>query len=279
MVHRSAGPGRGGSLPACVMLAAAWISACTSPAKRADQLAARAGFGRETIEGAAFHHVVYRNHITAAGGTLHVYIEGDGTPYSRPTMVATDPTPREPLMLRLMVQDELPSVYLGRPCYFGLASESSCKPAEWTLRRFSPEILDSMDAALRAEMARSGASRVELFGHSGGGTIAVLLAQRLPEVKRVITLAPTLDTAAWCALHHYDPLSGSLNPVDQRANRADLTVVHWVGSRDSNTPPSLVSAAAAARGEQVRVVAGFSHNCCWEKMWGEILEPSAKRNF
>ena len=43
--------------------------------------------------------------MSAPAGALHVYIEGDGTPYVARHDFAADPTPRNPLMLRLMTLD------------------------------------------------------------------------------------------------------------------------------------------------------------------------------
>jgi hypothetical protein len=252
------------------------LSGCATPAERADEIASSLEFDKAIVRGAPFRHVVYRNSVREPADVLHVYIEGDGSPFKHRTVIASDPTSRDPMMLRLMSEDRMPSVYLGRPCYFGLNVDADCKPDEWTSRRFAPEVLDSMETVLRAEIARSGASHVDLFGHSGGGTLAVLLALRIDSVARVITIAPTLDTAAWCELHGYSPLVGSINPVDLGAHRAGLKIIHWVGEKDTNTPASLVRTASQSRGDSVRVVAGFDHHCCWRRIWHDILNDSAE---
>jgi hypothetical protein len=268
--------GRRLAAPAAALAAAGCLIACVSPLHRADGLAARSGFSKEIVNGTAYRHVVYRNAVHRAGATLHVYIEGDGTPFTQRTVIADDPTPHDPLMLRLMAQDAAPSIYLGRPCYFGLHADPSCGAEAWTSRRFAPEILDSMGAVLRSELLRSGSSRAALFGHSGGGTLAVLLAAGEPSVVRVVTIGATLDVAAWCALHGYSPLAGSLDPARMPLQRKDVEVLHWVGQEDTNTPPAFVAAAARARGEPVRVVAGFDHNCCWVRLWQDILDTAVQ---
>jgi hypothetical protein len=168
---------------------------------------------------------VYRRKARAGqSGALHVYIEGDGRPFLEPTTVAFDPTPRDPLMLRLMALDPAPSVYLGRPCYFGLDHDRGCNPAYWTVRRFAPEVVDSLAAALRSEAARSAARSIELYGHSGGGTL-------------------------------------------------------MVGSGDTNTPPALVESAALKTGAigSVRIVPGYTHNCCWQEIWSGVVSDGADR--
>ena len=263
------------------ILAVLCLAACASPARHADDLARRSGFTRELVTGDGFLHRIYRNSAAvraaragapfAAAGTLHIYIDGDGTPYLHADLVAADPTPHDPLMLRLMALDRAPSVYLGRPCYFEPDRDPACRSIFWTLRRYGPEVLASMEAVLRAERDRAGANRVVLFGHSGGGTLAMLLAQRIDAVVRVVTIGANLDVGAWCRLHHYTALSGSEDPVDEPP-RVGLQTLHLVGADDRNTPPALVSAAARARGgEPVRVLAHQDHNCCWEAVWPVIL--------
>jgi hypothetical protein len=254
------------------LLAASILAACANPGRRADAAAQHLGFSKQIVAGAGFRHVVFRN-SRARGGVLHVYIEGDGTPFRRRDEVADDPTPLNLLMLRLMSEDSVPSIYLGRPCYFGLFADRECTPLMWTLRRYSPEIVDSMAAAIRSESARSAAGTIEIYGHSGGGTLAVLIAQRLSSVSRVVTIGANLDIAAWTKLHGYSALEGSIDPITVPA-RSHLEVLHLVGSKDTNTPPSLVQSAARARGgEPVRIVSGFDHACCWESLWPSILMP------
>lgn len=176
-------------------------------------------------------------------------------------------------MLRLMALDPAPSLYLGRPCYLGLSADRGCSPVWWTLRRFAPEVVDSLASVVRAELVRSGATGIELYGYSGGGALAVLLAARLPEVTRVVTIGATLDTSAWCALHGYTPLLGSLNPAAQTLNLPGVRILHLVGSADTNVPPELLEAAAhrATPGSTVRVLPGYTHDCCWQDVWKSVV--------
>jgi pimeloyl-ACP methyl ester carboxylesterase len=256
--------------------------------QRVPRLVQQARLQEDLIIGAEFRHRVYRNQASLAAATaiahmdrepavLHIYIEGDGRPFLEPTTVAADPTPRDPLMLRLMSLDPAPSVYLGRPCYFGLSHDRNCNASYWTLRRFSPEVVASLAAAAIAEIGRSKAHQVELYGHSGGAALAMLLAAQLPSVTRVVTIGANLDTAAWCSLHGYTPLLGSLNPVEQPVPPGGIRLLHLVGSKDTNTPPGLVASAAAHMGasESVRVIQGYTHNCCWQEVWRGVLEDDS----
>jgi hypothetical protein len=248
---------------------------CVDPRSGVAHFVRQAGFQEDLIAGSTFRHRIYR-HPSWAGddsGVLHVYIEGDGRPFLEPTTVALDPTPHDPLMLHLMALDPASSVYLGRPCYFGLSHDRGCDPSYWTLRRFSTEVVDSLAIVLSSEVARSGARVVELYGHSGGGTLAVLLAARIPNVTRVVTIGANLDTAAWCSLHGYTPLFGSLNPAELRLHPDEVRLLHLVGSKDTNTPPELVESGASRTGAggSVRIIQGYTHNCCWQEIWSRVV--------
>ena len=68
----------------------------------------------------------------------------------------------------------------------------------WTSARYGDEAVASMAAALRPDLAmESGYDRVVWVGHSGGGALAMLLAERVPETTAVVTIAADLDTEAW----------------------------------------------------------------------------------
>ena len=247
------------------------LSGCTLPAARVDELAVERGMSRAVVRGLDFDHVVFTNHPAAMGRVLHVYVEGDGSPYRDRWTASTDPTPRHPLMLQLMAEDPVASLYVGRPCYFGLARAAPCTPLDWTTGRFSERIVDSMGAVIEREIERSGWTVVEIYGHSGGGALAVLLARRLPKVSRVITLAGNLDTDAWCDLHHYTHLEQSLNPVREGPLPAAVRQRHYVGSRDTVMPQSLVDAAARALGAgSAQVLPGVTHTTGWADHWPAI---------
>jgi len=201
---------------------------------------------------------------------LHVYIEGDGTPWIRGTGIAADPTPKKPLTLRLMKRDRAFSAHVGRPCYFGV-QDAACTPAMWTSRRYSPEVVTSMRAVIRKLLDEHGAKKLVLIGHSGGGTLAVLLAPRFEETIGVITIGANLDVAAWTAFHGYTPLADSLNPVELAPLPPRIRQLHLAGGRDRNVPPKLAEKAAERLGSRLAVTSRFDHDCCWERRWPEIL--------
>lgn len=260
------------NLNAAVVAIQVALGACTYPAQRVDEFASAHGFSRAVVRGKEFEHVVYANGMLDPNAPLHVYLEGDGSTYLDRNMPAADPTPRLPIMLRLMALDASPAIYLGRPCYFGLAKRSPCSPEDWTQGRFSLHVVESMAQALISIVGETDARRLELFGHSGGGTLAVLLARRVKGVTRVITLAGNLDHGAWTQLHDYAPLEDSLNPVDEGRLPNGIEQLHLAGEDDRNVPATLVEQAAARLGTgEVRVLPGVGHACCWEDFWPAAL--------
>ncbi|MGH2607442.1 MAG: alpha/beta fold hydrolase [Tepidiformaceae bacterium] len=228
----------------------------------------------DIVPGAPFGHVVYWPPSRPASRSLHVYIDGDGTPWvlGRP---AHDPTPRNPLMLRLINLDPNPSVYLGRPCYHGLATRPSCSAAIWTRERYSERVIVSMAAALRQVIGKRGVTRVAWFGYSGGGALALLLAPRFAETAALVTVAGNLDIDAWTDLHGYSRLIGSLNPATHPWARSQVYERHYVGGVDRIVPRAIVD-RAGVRPETVRVIPAFDHVCCWEKIWLAVVSQVAQ---
>lgn len=251
------------------------LAGCSTPLQRLDALVEANGWNRTVVTGADFRHVVLDNGILDTARPLHVYIEGDGRPYLDRWTVAPDPTPQRPVMLQLMTLDAAPAVYVGRPCYFGLARNPPCTEFDWTLGRFSETVVKSMADAIEQLRRERGHRLVELYGHSGGGTLAALLAARLPGVTRVVTLGGNLDPDAWVRHHGYTPLSGSLNPARRGRLPDSIEQLHLAGARDESVPPWMIAQAAAQLGAvAVEVVPGVAHSCCWSARWSLLLSET-----
>jgi pimeloyl-ACP methyl ester carboxylesterase len=249
----------------------AQLSACASPAQRLDDRAGDLGYRKVVVRGDGFSHVAYLKQGFAKPNTaLHVYLEGDGTPWLRKGLAAADPTPRTPLMFELMSLDSAPAVYLGRPCYNGLNMDKACSPDVWTDGRYSVAVVASMSAAL--DRLSADYPRLVLLGYSGGGTLAMLMAERQPKTEAIITVAANLDTERWAALHKQQSLSGSLNPAGRPPLEPHIRQMHFAGGRDDNVPPELVRVAIAQQpGATFKVFSKQDHSCCWREVWLVIL--------
>ncbi len=253
-----------------LVLLSVFLVACSTPARRLDDEASHLGFIRELWLGVDFTHVVYRNQ--AIGPLLHVYLDGDGLPWLRRTLVATDPTPRNPLLLELMVQDSSPTIYLGRPCYHGQSVSPACSPEWWTARRYGPEIVASMAAVLNDILDRNSYSGLVFIGYSGGGTLAMLLAEHFPSTQAIVTIAGNLDTDTWTEWHGYSPLRGSLNPASRPPLDAAIVQFHFAGGRDENIPVFLIQPVVLRQlCAKLIIIKTFDHVCCWQEEWGSIL--------
>ncbi|QBQ53102.1 alpha/beta fold hydrolase [Nitrosococcus wardiae] len=243
-----------------------------SPTLSLDAKAREWGMTRKVIPGAEFRHVVYTHHFGQPRKTLHVYLDGDGSPWINRRWISRDPTPRNPLALRLMAQDSVPSVYLGRPCYHGLANDPPCTPQLWTYGRYSLRVVDSMAVALTHLLGADNFNELVLIGYSGGGALAMLLAERLPQTVAVVTIAGNLNPVAWARHHGYTSLWDSLNPSQQPPLNPVIFQLHLLGGRDQNILPSMVRPAVSRQKHaKLHLLADFDHVCCWWRIWPSVL--------
>ncbi|MEE9319823.1 MAG: alpha/beta hydrolase [Granulosicoccus sp.] len=259
-----------------LLVAAMLLSACETPTGRLHAQALAQGFERSGVVAEGFRHTVFTSETSLPAGVLHVYLEGDGTPWRYRVIVMADPTPRRPLMLKLMALDPSPSVYVGRPCYNGTATDEGCHNALWTSGRYSTTVVESMASVIRKLGKRHAARDIWLFGHSGGGALAMLLAERIPQVTHLVTVAGNLNTSAWTAHHGYTPLYSSMNPAQTIPLRTAVRQWHLVGELDTVIPPRLVSSFIQSQSNATGIVfSRFGHGCCWQSVWPQVLTAVA----
>lgn len=247
--------------------------ACSSPAVRLDQFAKKSGLDREQISTTEHELIVWRNYPRSQRQpVLNVYLEGDGLPWILRYWRSRDPTPRQALMMSLMRLDRDAAIYVGRPCYNGLAKTRGCSVKKWTGGRYGPDIVGSMREAIFEEIRRTGATRIRLLGHSGGGALAMLLAEGLPQASAVVTLAGNLNVDGWTRLHGYTPLYSSLDPLRQAPLDPAIRQIHLLGQQDSKIPPVLVEGWIRQQPSATGIVlSGFDHGCCWADIWPKVL--------
>ena len=260
-------------------------AACSSPAQRIDAVAAEYGLQRRVILGDTFRHIAYLKSSRSDSHRLHVYIEGDGMPWLRGLHVAEDPTTKQPLALELANIDPENVLYLGRPCYMDLQQDGLCEEKYWTSARYSAAVVASMSAALQRVVDELNVTHVSLFGYSGGGSLAMLMASdafssAIPGLDTVVTIAANLDVAAWTTQHGYLPLSESLDPM-QASYSSAVNYLHYSGAADDNIPSRQLLNFVAAHGGQYRILDAVDHSCCWLQLWPELLKQdvnSLERN-
>lgn len=241
----------------------------------ADDIAGKAGFTKEYIKAGDFTLMTYQR-FNKPADKISIYIEGDGRAWETKHRLSDDPTPSNPVALRLAAVDPADNVaYIARPGQYSLSGFPECGPKYWSGSRFAPEVVGSFDKAIDALKEKSGAKYVQLVGYSGGGAIAVFVAARRGDVTALRTVAGNLNTSAWCAYHHVSQLDGSMNPLDVARKVAHIPQRHFVGSRDKIVPFSIVWSFVRMEGDQnderISMVDGVLHNDGWQKRWKWLL--------
>ncbi|MEB6380945.1 alpha/beta hydrolase [Leclercia adecarboxylata] len=241
----------------------------------AQKIASKSGLISEKFDVDPFP-IVGWHRITPPVNVLHVYIEGDGFAWKTRTTPSDNPTPRNPTGLKLAAADNHASVlYLARPCQFiGPPLPASCSVNIWTQDRFSPVVIEAMNAALTQAVARYPGVKIDLVGYSGGGNIAALLAARRSDVRSLRTVAGNLDVAWVNALHHVTPMPAAESAIDRASALRALPQIHYSGEADTTVPPAVARRFQQAVGGtcvQTEVVSGLSHGSDWAAVWPRLL--------
>lgn len=265
-------------LGGCLLLLSGCTSAPGSTARDAGaaEIAAAAGLvpfvtnGTLPLQGYA--------RAPSPGAALVVYIEGDGRAWIDRYTPSSDPTPVNPVALRLAALDPAPNVvYLGRP---GQYLHAAVARKYWLDARFAPEVVDAYVEVIRARAAALAAPAIHLVGYSGGGAVAVLVAARLhrdaPALPLTLrTIAGNLDIATWARTKKLTPLDASLNPAEVAGSLIDVPQLHLVGLQDRQVPRAVLDAylahMATRRCVQIRPVE-TGHPGPWEDAWRTALD-------
>lgn len=261
------------------ILALLSLAGCASP--RRDEgpgLAHAAGWRWEIVPAGSFDLAV-ATPPRLSGRVLTVYLEGDGFAYVHARQPALDPTPTDAVSLKLALADARGGTvaWVGRPCQYTLPEHGrNCRTAHWTTNRYSPEVLDSVGAALDVLKRRSGGERLVLAGYSGGGALAVLLAARRNDVDKIITVAANLDLDYWIRRDGLSPLAGSLDPARQPTEiLGRIPQLHFTGGQDRTVGTDVVRSYLDHQVPQAPArlveIPTFTHSCCWAQEWASLL--------
>lgn len=238
-------------------------------AKQADQLAKAAGWKEDNIHAPPFVLKTYGSH-SYHSAILAIYIEGDGLAWINDETPSGNPTPMNPVGLRMALNNQRhgAAVYLARPCQYVFKDKfAACKSEYWTNKRFSPYVINAMNQAVSEVKKSYHAKQLILIGYSGGGTVAALIAARRSDVKKLITVAAVLDVKQWELSNSLTPLTGSLDPADEWKKLQSIPQTHWAGGQD--TVVSQENAFAYANHfpvnlrPKIKVIPEYDHQCCW----------------
>ena len=252
----------------------ALIPSPESRTAHATALAKTIGWHGSILPTRDFTFKVYGPASKATTKTLTIYIEGDGLAWLSTDTPSTNPTPINPIGLKLAIRDKQHStvVYLARACQFVFHTDwGDCRSDDWTNSRFSAAIIRATQQAIDALKIKYHAQKIRLIGYSGGGAIAVLVAANRTDVVHLTTIAGMLDTEAWVRQNNLTPLRGSLNPAEAWPSLAAIPQTHWVGGKDTVVPKNIAFSYAnrfpTTKKPKIKIKPTYDHVCCWTTTW------------
>lgn len=252
------------------------LTACASNHVQYDengfQLARQAGFESTMVKTEHFDLTAFIR-LGSENAPIHLYIEGDGFAWVTKYQLSADPTPHEPIALKLAIQDMHPNVvYLARPCQYR-QTDRVCDSAYWSNRRFSMEVIHSMNQAVSLLNPKS--QTIDLIGYSGGAAIAVLIAAQRKDIESIRTVAGNLDHGFVNRSHRVALMLESLNAIDVAAKLEKIPQVHFVGNADQVIPAGTAERFVAKLPDKhcaqvMRVQA--NHQQSWDTQWRQLLQ-------
>tara|TARA_R110001592_G_scaffold49482_4_gene154282 strand:+ start:2464 stop:3285 length:822 start_codon:yes stop_codon:yes gene_type:complete len=253
----------------CVVLL---LSGCTLPAYK---LLQDAGQPYQTVSSNNFKHLLAINSHNDINEPVIVFIEGDGRPWQRYNKAAYEPTPDKPLLLEWFIAADFKALYLGRPCYFEL-NDQQCSPYWYTHGRYSEPVVNSLVQILREHLAEQ---KLVLVGHSGGGTLAVLMAEKLENVEAVLTIAGNLQVNTWSEYHHYSKLQGSMDPMLRKELPQHIRQVHFYSPFDKVIQASWIKAYSEKQlNSRLIELPVYGHDYAWKEFYPVIKKVLAEIN-
>ena len=209
--------------------------------------------------------------------TLTIYIEGDGASWLFKTIPPRNPTPDQSLVVALAASDSNPYIlYLARPCQFiDVQTIKECDESLWTDGRFSTQVITLFNQAIDEIVRSMPPLRLNLVGHSGGGTLATLIAAQRSDVNCLVTLASPLDLSAWTQALAIAPLLKSKNPAEPNANLKQIRQTHYLGENDRIvTKESIGRYRNFPPQTEFITISGFDHRKFWVEHWPMLQQQS-----
>lgn len=235
-------------------------------------LALSSKFRHEVYNTSQFSILCFSKIIEKKFNNLRIYFEGDGFAWVDSYNPSKDPTPKDPIGLRLAIVDNAENVfYISRPCQFLLLeNKKACTDKLWTNFRFSEEVISNMNEILSNLKEKYNIKTFTLIGYSGGGTVAALVASRRNDVDSIVTISGNLDHKYWSYIHDLTPLSGSLNPIDFVDKLKEIKQIHYAGENDKIVPPIIgkhYKSVVNSDKVQLKIVPNQDHSSNWVDFW------------
>jgi hypothetical protein len=242
--------------------------------KIADQLALEHRWEKKDIETPEFTLRVYLPRNVGNKTDLTIYIEGDGLAWVTRNRISSDPTPVNPVGLKLMSVDPCAAkAYLARPCQY--IQSAKCTAEYWTSGRFSEAVVVAMNDAIDQLKKNFSSEKIELVGYSGGAAIAVLVAARRTDVAKIFTIAGNLDHQRFTEIHRVSPLTNSLNPAAFADKTSHIPQYHLFSQTDRVIPPDIAISyrenMSDDRSIQLIELTEPGHSGRWEKVWRKLI--------
>jgi len=206
---------------------------------------------------------------------LKIYIEGDGFAWIDRYTLSPNPTPINPVALKLASLDPYKNIaYIARPCQY--ISAKNCSKEYWSNKRFSQDVIYSMSQAISILKKQTHSKKIELIGFSGGAAIALLIASQRDDVQKITTLAGNLNHALLHEYHGIPPMKDSLNPIDIASKISHIKQTHFIGGKDEVIPPKIAHSFRKASNSNSNIKIVIIPNATHVKNWESILKNKSR---
>ena len=205
---------------------------------------------------------------TSDNKQMVVYIEGDGMAWISRDQLSNNPTPVQPIALKLASIDTNANVlYVARPCqYLWPQKMNRCSSRYWSDKRGSEEVISSINQAISIVKQKQNISSIRLIGYSGGGGIAALIADRRADVNEFVSVSGNLNYKLFTQTHDLSPMNRSIDPITVANQIGSIPQIHYVGADDKIIPRQI----ALSFSDKVKVINNVSHDN-WPDKWAQIL--------
>lgn len=210
-------------------------------------------------------------------GHLTVVIEGDGYAWARRNKLSDNPTPKDPIGLKIANTLPSPVLYLARPCQY--VPDPQCGPEIWSYDRFGDKVIGSYMQTLDQIAQHYHVTKFNLIGFSGGSYVALVLSSMRPDIEKVTTVAGVLDPAAWTAFHEISSLKINNTTHDLLTASSQTQFTHVCSHDDDIAPCELTerflsqAQSLGLRNHQIREFNDADHNDLWKYYFHSSATP------